>query len=76
MGLNAVEIILDTSESMGKRIFSSLDITKIDLAKSILENLFYEWDTRNCGHKLYIIYNQKFTILSLKNIKDLFIIIA
>ncbi len=71
MGLNAIEIILDTSESMGKRIFPSLDITKLDLAKSILENLFDEWDQSDCGHKLYIKYNQKLSILSLKNIEYL-----
>ncbi len=70
MGLNAIEIILDTSKSMGKR-FPLLDIAKLDLAKDILKNLFDEWNKRDCGHELYIKYNQKFTILSLKNIEDL-----
>ena len=68
MGLNAIEIILDTSQNMGEII---LDTTKLELAKSILKDLSDKWNKIDCNHELYIIYNQNFDIISLRNIEEL-----
>jgi len=71
MGVNFIEIILDTSESMGKRVFYSVDTTKLDIFKSILLNLFNAWISKDCGHKLYIRYSNNFDVLTLENIENL-----
>ena len=74
MGQNIIEIILDTSESMGEQIFSSWKVTKFDLAKEILVNLFTERDKHNCTHSLSVRCVQNTRLIRMKDINELNII--
>jgi hypothetical protein len=68
MRQNIIEIILDTSKSMGKEIFPSSEVTKFDLAKEMLLNFFIEWRTHECNNLLFIRYYHNSEIVTIKNI--------
>jgi hypothetical protein len=71
MGQNAIEIVLDTSKTMNNKIFSAMDLTKFNLAKEILFNIFDKWNVYNCNHQLYIRYLQNSKIVTVKNINEI-----
>ena len=71
MGQNIIEIILDTSESMGEQIFSSWKVTKFDLAKEVLVNLFTERDKHKCTHSLSVRCVQNTRLIKMEDINEL-----
>ena len=70
MGQNAIEIILDTSESMNELISTSNGEIKFELAKKTIQNLI-EWDMYDCNYKLYIRFLENSRIITIENIDEI-----